>query len=354
MAKIRSDDIASAAREWLVFLESGSAGRDDRERFEIWQQDSPDHRIAFQRITRTWQEIGEMSHLAELEPRHIDQGSMAQEGYLSGARVWFRRFCREILSWPNAAVTGVSIILLGFLLFPLSEDVFTLPAGDTQGYATNVAEIKTLILADGTEVILGAQSSIAVNFSKNERHVMLSGGEAFFSVSSNPNRPFIVKAADTLVRVTGTKFNVHSGVDRVTVAVAEGAVQVSKFKPGDNDNLYEQIGRASQLVAGQQAVSILRGPVQEVRVVATSNPGEWRTGRLSYEGTALRDVIADANRYLPRNILIGGEQVGDLLVTASFETRKISSLVDALALVLPIKVIEAPDGDVVLVAKKGD
>ncbi len=350
MTKEISDDIASEAREWLVFLESGEAASNDRNNFEIWFQSDARHRMAFQRVEHIWQDIGGMAHLAELEPRHTDQGSASRRDYAFGFRAWAGMLFQKVFRGSGFAAVGISVIMLSFFLFtPLVPQV-----QDGHSYATKTAEIQTLTLEDGTEVTLGALSRISVAFSDEERHVVLSGGEAFFSVSSNPGRPFIVEAGDTLVRVIGTKFNVHSGVDRVTVAVAEGEVQVSKFKPNKENNQYEQIGETSQLVAGQQAVSILRGPVQEVRVASASHPGEWRTGRLSYEGAALRDVIADANRYLPNNILIDGEQVGDLLVTASFETRKISSLVDALALVLPIKVKKVSNGNVVLVAKQNN
>src|SRR5690606_36020397 len=66
-------------------------------------------------------------------------------------------------------------------------------------------------LADGTKVWLNAGSSLTypMHFAGNERRVTLEG-EAYFDVSHDAERPFIVHVNDTEIRVLGTQFNVNS------------------------------------------------------------------------------------------------------------------------------------------------
>ncbi|MGK9522743.1 FecR domain-containing protein, partial [Salmonella enterica subsp. enterica] len=62
---------------------------------------------------------------------------------------------------------------------------------------------------------------------KDQRRVTLKKGEAFFNVAHDSRHPFIVRAGEGQVRVTGTQFNVWKYEDQVRVMLLEGSVQVS-------------------------------------------------------------------------------------------------------------------------------
>lgn len=83
------------------------------------------------------------------------------------------------------------------------------------------------ILPDGSEVFLskGSRLSYTKNFNQDLREVSISG-EAFFSVTSDPERPFIVQTGEAKIRVTGTSFHVSAPVrnDDVEVVVRSGKV----------------------------------------------------------------------------------------------------------------------------------
>ena len=84
-------------------------------------------------------------------------------------------------------------------------------------------------LEDGTKVHLNAGSSLRYpeSFSDSSRLVYLEG-EAYFEVTEDTNRPFVVKTGIVQTTVLGTSFNVRAYPDesRVEVAVAEGKVKV--------------------------------------------------------------------------------------------------------------------------------
>ncbi|MFR7879195.1 MAG: FecR family protein, partial [Butyricimonas paravirosa] len=86
-------------------------------------------------------------------------------------------------------------------------------------------------LADGTRVWLNAQSELRypVQFIGNQRVVYLKG-EGYFEVTSNEEKPFIVRTlSDVEVKVLGTRFNVSAYEDDadVTTTLAEGSVEVT-------------------------------------------------------------------------------------------------------------------------------
>ena len=64
------------------------------------------------------------------------------------------------------------------------------------------------------------------SFGSGERKVQLDG-EAYFEVSKDVDRPFIVQANGTDVKVLGTHFNVDAYSKKVRTTLEEGKVEVS-------------------------------------------------------------------------------------------------------------------------------
>ena len=93
-------------------------------------------------------------------------------------------------------------------------------------YRTAIGEHRIIVLQDGSQIDLGAASALDVSFSAGERRVRLLTGEAFFTVTKDAARPFVVAAENGEVKVLGTAFDVKIA-DGVAVAVAHNAVQVS-------------------------------------------------------------------------------------------------------------------------------
>jgi transmembrane sensor len=81
----------------------------------------------------------------------------------------------------------------------------------------------SIILPDGSEVVLNASSSIAYpeSFSDDHRRVKLNG-EAFFNVKEDKNSPFIVQNDDFSTKVLGTSFNLNQN----SVSLLTGKVEV--------------------------------------------------------------------------------------------------------------------------------
>ena len=96
---------------------------------------------------------------------------------------------------------------------------------------SNLGEKKQLYLPDSTLVTLNAGSRITYpEFFNNKKRNVSMEGEAFFKVTHNPEKPFVVTSGNLKTRVLGTSFNIMSYTDSpvIKISLATGSVRVSK------------------------------------------------------------------------------------------------------------------------------
>lgn len=160
----------------------------------------------------------------------------------------------------------------------------------------NTNSIMEISLNDGSTVWLNSNSSLEYTkrFDENNRGVQLKG-EAFFEVTKNPEKPFIVSTNNSNTTVLGTSFNVISEKENTTVSVATGKVQVA------NKN-------------GSSQVVILPGfsaNVKESEVISSEiknqNYLSWKTNILEFENNTLEEVRVALEKHFNISIIIQNE-----------------------------------------------
>lgn len=110
-----------------------------------------------------------------------------------------------------------------------NESVIT---ASTQSKTFNSFEaIETRKLPDGTTITLNRNTEVtydSLTFNQKNRFVRLNKGEAFFEVTKNDRKPFIVSMGDIQVLVIGTSFNlkIYEQAKRKSVTVQTGKVTV--------------------------------------------------------------------------------------------------------------------------------
>lgn len=91
--------------------------------------------------------------------------------------------------------------------------------------------VKEVILPDGTKVWLNNSTTLKYphEFSEKERNVYLEG-EAYFEVTKNQHKPFIVQSDAMQIRVLGTTFNFKCDKNcRIAEAtLIEGEIEVKR------------------------------------------------------------------------------------------------------------------------------
>jgi transmembrane sensor len=81
-----------------------------------------------------------------------------------------------------------------------------------------------------------------------------------------------------------------------------------------------------------------RGSLGDVREADLERVEAWRQDRLAFHETPLGDVVADLQRYRTGLIVLTGARLGDIPVSAAFETGQADAAIDTLAATLPIRI----------------
>lgn len=153
--------------------------------------------------------------------------------------------------WYSKAAIILVIMGSGWLAWHAKGDniLLPIPASEAITDAHYVKQInnadapKTVILGDGTSIILQPHSVLEYpeTFNADTREVFLTG-QAFFEVSRDASRPFLVHANEIVTRVLGTSFMVRNYAEEknVLVQVKTGKVSVfrekEKSKPSVSEN----------------------------------------------------------------------------------------------------------------------
>ncbi|MEO6873386.1 MAG: FecR domain-containing protein, partial [Opitutaceae bacterium] len=165
---------------------------------------------------------------------------------------------------------------------------------------------------------------------------------AFFTVTKDKTRPFIVETPAGAVRVTGTVFNVRAdSSSSLEVLVVEGAVQV---RPGEAASGRAPapflLGPGDRLTAGAGHVS-----VQPLSASAMDDALAWRHGQIVFDGVPLRDALARFARYHGRGIT-ASPAVANLRVGGRYGLDDLDAFLTALEVVLPVRVSRDLNGTV--------
>lgn len=142
-----------------------------------------------------------------------------------------------------------------------------------------------LVLSDGTRIWLNSDTRLSypTNFEKNVREVEIHG-EAYFEVSHDTRKPFIVRTGELTVTVLGTEFNVNTRIPtHVRTTLVEGKVQVTfKERHSIYFNSWEKWLR--------QMYFPDKPPVEQVNIQKYI---AWRHGRFCFEEATIEEIMQE-------------------------------------------------------------
>jgi transmembrane sensor len=198
------------------------------------------------------------------------------------------------------------------------------PGGSS--FQTAVGALTAVPLRDGSKVTLNTDSQVRIAVTEHERRINLARGEAFFEVTKDPTRPFVVVAGRCRVVAVGTQFSVWREADEVRVAVTEGRVRIepSDAVPGSNDPTTE-VSAGSIAHAGAAGVLVEHRRLGEVEETLG-----WRRGFLFFHDLPLSEAVAEFNRYNQDKIVIDSPDIAGISISGSFRSTNVSGFVHLL------------------------
>jgi transmembrane sensor len=323
MSQILAVDVRAEARHWVVRLAEPDVGPADHRAFDEWLAGPAERGEAYKRALLAHSLAGDL------------KANFAEDLRASRTRP------RRAPMWSAfAAATAIAASLVVAVL-PI------IPAAPVRpDVTTDVAEVREVVLPDGSMVTLGAAMALEVEFSARARRVKVGDGEAYFKVAHDAARPFFVGTRGATVRVVGTEFEVKSSEAAVRVTVSRGIVEVTERPKLASLDLRPT---ALRLVAGQEVVVDQASDRKPQIVMASDAPAPWRDGFLSYDDVPLSEVVADANRYSRTAVHLADVSLGDLRVTGSYPMGQLDQMLASLDAALPVDIQRQPDGSARLV-----
>jgi len=240
-----------------------------------------------------WKELRNMDKEKEINvdkawnsvvTRLNENGLIAETGSSS------KRFMRSTIM-KVAAVT-VIVLGLGTTALYLNKSGYL---SKQVTFSTGNNEKNILVaLPDGSRISLNRNTEFSYrsNFGKYKRDVKLAG-EAFFEITADVSKPFLIDAGNASVKVIGTSFNVITKNDfsEVEVYVKTGKVLVSS------------ISGSQSLVLDPEFVGIMGSKTSDKKVNENPNYLSWNTGFLDYDGQRLEVVFHDLKRVYNMDIV---------------------------------------------------
>lgn len=253
-----------------------------RQQVMSWLIDEADREAKDEALKRVWDETVDVMNADAMSQSVLrNQALRSHHGHQERAR----QIRLKVLKY--AAVIFLPIALCLGTWFIASNQMAS-QAMLAECHVEN-GQTKVLRLSDGTLVRLNAGSSLFYpqRFSRlfSRRDVYLDG-EAHFDVAENRSQPFVVHVGNLKVKVLGTHFNVkaYPAEELVTTTLEQGRVKVY----GDKI--------AMTLLPDEQAVYNRISGKMTKRSVDSGNYNQWMKGKLLFDQTPLKVIIADLQR----------------------------------------------------------
>lgn len=283
---------------------------------ENWRNSDPEHHRFFEEMAEIWQKSGNLyDHYVvnktagweelsqKLSIDHVPQ----QTG---------KKVTLKLVRWAAMVILLISTgVIINYLVYkdPSKADMTVILSGNEK---TNV------VLPDSSVVTLNKNASLKYekDFHGNLRNVFLKG-TAFFSVTPDKQRPFVVKMPHCSVKVVGTSFYLNSDsiAGQVTLIVVSGKVL-----------FYQKSEQDATLVVKDEKATLFEssGTILKNQKI-DPNEMAWKTGNFIFEEEKLEEVCKKLSAYYGTKISIDSS-LNNLSLTAGYNNQKLEEIVEAI------------------------
>lgn len=294
----------------------GELSPDEAERVRLWIED-PANQTRYNQFKMIWDKSRELAAVSTVDENKAWNSFKARiknnDTIPAPVVPLFKRFYVKTIS-------AAAVIILAIGLFwwnrPAAEK--TLAAGET---------VVIEKLADGSEITLNKQSTLhyPTAFKGKTRSVALKG-EAFFNITPDKSKPFIISVNDIRVTVVGTSFNIREDSNYVEVLVETGTVIVSR----DSQKI--------TLQAGEKINMPFTGAIAAKEKVSDKLHNYYRTKEFVCDDTPLWKLVQVLNEAYKTNIVFGKEELKDLRMNTSFYNESLDQVLEVIRLTFNLTV----------------
>jgi len=274
------------AAQWLARQRSNLRTEEDARGFQAWLAEDRAHGEAFEALTAVWDIAGS--------------------------------YPRDMRAAPVPAMTSSSrrAVVAGLVAAPVAAGcayMALLRPAEAKIHSTKVGEQRAIDLPDNSRALLDTNSRIDVLFERDIRVVTLRYGRANFTVISDKERPFVVKAAESRIVADTSNFDVRCDGPKACVV----------------------------LFSGQASVN-LKNTIRRIDRPRSAAAGAWHSGRSVFEDTRLSEAVAEMNRYSGIGLEIQGRGLADKRISGIYRNGDSLAFANTIAALMGAKVQQTP------------
>lgn len=284
----RPTDPSASSPDWdaIARFLAGESPAEERGRVQQWLDEHPGEKELFARISSPSElyaapDVNVEAALAKVHQRMNGESSPPRLTVTRGGGSNKRR------SVIGLGLLAAAAAFIAFVVLRPAKP--TTPPAQAKTFATKTGQRDSVLLADGSRVILGPESRLTVSadFGTAVRSVELVG-DAYFDVRHDPAKPFSVHVANAIVEDLGTTFTIESDVhDTTTVAVISGSVRLRAAGASET----------ATLAAGDRGSLTASGSVRAYRQAVVPADSSWTHGVLEFQDASMRRVAGEVRRW---------------------------------------------------------
>ena len=312
------DRIEKNIEELLFRYCEGKLSGDERKHVEEWISASKEN----EELAKTVHELYWAADTLSVMDK-VDAGKALKKA--NGKLV--RKKIKTVFLWTERAAAIMFIPLLSaYLLQIKNSDVAEARMMEIR---TNPGMTTAFVLPDGTNVSLNSGSVLRYPefFSKDKREVELIG-EAFFDVTKDPNKRFVVKTSgDERVEVLGTSFNMEAfpGDSILSTTLLEGKVR------------FVSDAGSVQMNPGEKLV--YKNKTSKAKLTKTNGEAEtaWKYGKIIFDNTPFNEVLRMLSKRFNVDFVVKNEKYRKDSFTGTFSTQRLEQVLDVFSISSKIK-----------------
>ncbi|MFV0591538.1 MAG: FecR family protein [Draconibacterium sp.] len=324
------ENIENQYRELLSKQLLGEANNREKVKLEAWLNQSEGNRAEWEQSRKMLSKIDSYYQGKRFDTDAAWKNVHTQFIPTKGTVVSIQKKRKEgIATFYKYAAILVVALLLGYVGYYIGFRN-QVPAVYNEVISGENQVLQQYVLPDGSVIALNSNSKLTFpkKFKGNVREVNIEG-EAFFNVKPNPEKPFVINAGETRVKVLGTSFNVsaYPGDETVEVIVETGKVQVI----GKNTEKQTETTEVF-LVPGEKGTFFNQNKTLEKSVNADPNFLSWKTHDLIFNKVPLSEVIRCLEKTYHITIDLAEPELNDLLYEGHFDRKPADFVLEVIRL----------------------
>jgi transmembrane sensor len=318
-AQVCSGVIDDEAIAWFVRMRGADATAIQSE-FDAWLRRGDGRKEAYEKAARLFEGAAVLKQSA----RPLDKPRRHMEPFAAQRRP----------AWAFAAMAllcaALGMAIWKFALAPTGSKI-----GGPVNLITERGQIRTFRLVDGTAVTLDTRSKVEV-IDPEQRHLRIVAGRVRIAVADG-QKPMVVDAGAGRVSSRSGAFDVTMASNKVAIALLRGRAEATTL---DRLSIAGFFGRTRELAPNRVLSYGSRSFADAVFQPAPRDPARsWPTGWNEYPSIPLADLVAQANRYAAKPIVLDDAMTGRREVAGRFQLAETAAFTQRIAELFDLVII---------------